>query len=300
MASKALSEQQVQFYRDNGYLLIHNVVDEAMLHRLRDVTATFIDESRTVTASNPLYDVGPDHCADHPQVRRVKNPHQHHSVYEELAHSNVLVDIVASLLGPHVRFDHSKLNFKPPGTATAIEWHQDWAFYPHTNDDILAVGVLLEDCADENGPLLVIPGSHQGAVYDHHRDGVFVGAIHPRDLDINQDDVVALTGKAGAITIHHVRTVHGSADNFSQRSRPLMLLSYAAVDAWPLIQTCDLDEFDSRVLRGEPTLSPRQLNLPIRIPLPRVPGTDGIFDDQASVLGRSFGDAAKAELAQAP
>ena len=41
-----------------------------------------------------------------------------------------------------------------------VEWHQDWAFYPHTNDDLLAVGVMLDDMELENGPLLVLPGTH--------------------------------------------------------------------------------------------------------------------------------------------
>jgi len=37
---------------------------------------------------------------------------------------------------------------------------QDWAFYPHTNDDVLAIGVLLDDCDLANGPMLVTPGTH--------------------------------------------------------------------------------------------------------------------------------------------
>ena len=39
----------------------------------------------------------------------------------------------------------SKLNTKFEKGGSAVEWHQDWAFYPHTNDDVLAVGVMLDD-----------------------------------------------------------------------------------------------------------------------------------------------------------
>ena len=63
-----------------------------------------------------------------------------------------------------------------------VEWHQDWAFYPHTNDDILAIGVMLDDTDLENGPLMVVPGSHKGPVWNHHgEDGRFAGLVDPAD-----------------------------------------------------------------------------------------------------------------------
>ena len=49
-----------------------------------------------------------------------------------------------------------------------MEWHQDWAFYPHTNDDILAVGVMLDDTTVENGAMYVLLGTHKGPTFDRH------------------------------------------------------------------------------------------------------------------------------------
>ena len=48
-----------------------------------------------------------------------------------------------------------KLNFKLPNKKKGSEvgWHQDWAFYPHTNDDLVTVGIYLDDCTEKNGPL---------------------------------------------------------------------------------------------------------------------------------------------------
>ena len=197
--------------------------------------------------------------------------------------------MVSDLLGPGARFDHGKLNIKPTDSSATVEWHQDWAFYPHTNDDLLAVGILLEDCAADNGPLLVIPGSHKGPIHDHHFAGNFVGALDPSALGPDRENAVALTGKAGSCTVHHVRTVHGSAENLTEMPRPLLLFSYAAVDAWPLVEPVELAEFDGRILRGRPTLTPRQEAAPVRLPLPRDPDVGSIFDDQAPVSGRSFG-----------
>ena len=54
-----------------------------------------------------------------------------------------VVGIVQRFLGPDVRLHGSKINLKAPHYGSPVEWHQDWAFYPHTNDDILAVGVMV-------------------------------------------------------------------------------------------------------------------------------------------------------------
>ncbi|MCP4245903.1 MAG: phytanoyl-CoA dioxygenase family protein [bacterium] len=285
-----LGQDQIDFYRENGYLLVEDVFGPAEVAALRAATAALTEASRTVPASNPLFDLAPDHSPQCPKVRRIKNPQDNHPAYEQAMRSPRLLDILEDLIGPAIRFDHGKLNIKPVGGGAAVEWHQDWAFYPHSNDDILAVGILLEDCGPENGPLLVVPGSHRGPVYDHHHDGKFVGAIDPAVAAAVLDKAVALTGPAGACTFHHVRMLHGSTVNRGSRERPLLLFSYAAVDAWPLVDAPPLAEFDSRILRGQPTLAPRQEALPIRLPLPKDPAADSIFDDQASVVGRSFSE----------
>ena len=285
-----LSQDQIEYYRDNGYLMVEAVFSPDEIADLRAATAELTEASRAVPASNPLFDLAPDHSAADPKVRRIKHPQDNHPAYDRAMHSSRLLDILEDLLGPAIRFDHGKLNIKPVGGGATVEWHQDWAFYPHSNDDMLAVGILLEDCGPENGPLLVVPGSHKGPLYDHHHDGMFVGAIDPAAAAGDLDKAVALTGPAGACTFHHVRMLHGSTINRGNRERPLLLFSYAAVDAWPLVDAPPLEEFDRRILRGQATLAPRQEALPVRLPLPKNPADDSIFDNQASVLGRSFGE----------
>ncbi|MEM1420861.1 MAG: phytanoyl-CoA dioxygenase family protein [Pseudomonadota bacterium] len=279
-----LSTEQRRFYDENGYLVIENLIDAATLTRLRDVIAEFKERSKQIAASDEIYDLGPDHSASTPKLRRLKDPVRRHDAFDALMRSETILDMVAPLLGGSVRFDHSKLNFKPAGGSAKIEWHQDWAFYPHTNDDLLAVGVMVEDCTPENGPLMVIPGSHKGTLYDHHLNGVFAGGIRPGALGSELDRAVALTAQAGSISIHHVRTLHASSDNRSERERPLLLYSYAAVDAFPVFERYDLAEYDSRIVRGSPTLSPRVEPVPMRLPEPRPQAADSIFDNQAALL----------------
>ena len=168
-----LTYTQVAFYRDQGYLVVPDVFSAEELAELNQVTDGFLNRALSVQASNSVYDVAPDHSAAAPRVRRVKNPVDQDECYARASRNPKLIAILQQLIGDAIRFDHSKLNFKPVGGGAQIEWHQDWAFYPHTNDDLLAVGVYLEDCGEENGPLLVVPGTHKGPLYDHHHEGGF-------------------------------------------------------------------------------------------------------------------------------
>ena len=78
---------------------------------------------------------------------------------------------------------------------------------------------------------------------------MFAGGINPGDLAEQIGEAVDVVGPAGSISIHHVRTLHASRNNMTRSTRPLMLFSYMAVDAFPILESYDIDEFDSRILQ---------------------------------------------------
>ena len=285
-----LNAEQIKAYRAEGYLVVPNVIAPRQIARARTRLAELIEASRQVSVSDAIYDLEDAHTPENPRVRRIKDPHNVDPIYASLLRAPVILDKVAQLIGKDLRMEHAKLNIKPARGGEPVEWHQDWAFYPHTNDDILEVGVMIEDCTTTNGPLLIIPGSHRGPIFDHHHQGYFVGAIDPVASGLNIDDAVAITGEAGSISLHHVRAVHGSKDNHSENDRPLLLFGYCAADAWPLRSDSfkDLESFNARMVRGEPTLEPRLRDVPIRMPYPPAPHQGSIFENQKLVKGRSF------------
>ena len=130
-----------------------------------------------------------------PRLRRLKTPSLQHPVYDHALRHERILDIVAQLIGPAIRYNGEKLNIKSAAFGSPVQWHQDWAFYPHTNDDLLAVGVALDDMSLENGALMVIPGSQKGPIYDHHQNGMFVGAV--TDRRFRAEGAVAVEVKAG-------------------------------------------------------------------------------------------------------
>ena len=283
-----ITDKDVETYRETGWLVVEGVLDRAEVAAARQKIAEVVAAAHSVTSHNDVYDLEPDHSAASPRVRRIKTPHKHLPLFWDLARSPKLVAILQKLLGPGIRLHGSKINMKAPRYGSPVEWHQDWAFYPHTNDDLLAVGVMLDDTTRENGAMLVLPGTHRGPVYDHHADGSFCGAMDPTACDLEFGTAVPTEGPAGSISIHHVRLVHGSAQNTSDRPRTLLLYEYAAADAWPLLGVSSLAEFDGRLVTGSPTIEPRLERVPVRMPLPPAPHQGSIYENQTGAKSRYF------------
>ena len=285
-----INEKGVAAYRENGYLVVENVLDAATLAKMRQSIADLVVKAAGVKTHNEVYDLEPTHTPEHPRVRRIKSPHKVDPLFLEVVKQPGMISVLKALLGKDIRLHGSKLNVKAPKYGSPVEWHQDWAFYPHTNDDILAIGVMLDDVELENGPLLVMPGSHRiNKVWDHHLDGRFCGAMDPTQTpEVDYSKAVPCVGKAGSCSFHHVRLVHGSAQNTSEKPRQLLLYECTAADAWPLVNFKDLDEFNSRMICGEPTLEPRTEKVPIRMPLPPALAQGSIYENQTALRNRFF------------
>ncbi|WP_417210064.1 phytanoyl-CoA dioxygenase family protein [Antarctobacter sp.] len=287
-----LTDAQKAFYADNGYLKVEQVVTPQELADLQTVTDGLIDASRQVTESDEIYDLDRGHGPDAPRLTRIKLPHKRHAIYDQILKRSKVTEVLNDLLGPDTFLNTSKLNTKAPGGGAAVEWHQDWAFYPATNDSLLAFGLMLRDVTPENGPLMVVPGSHKGPVLSHHAGGVFCGAVDPDDPQFHRDKAVTLTGRAGDMTVHHVRILHGSAPNVSDRARQILFYECASADAWPLLgassyihslgQRLFWQDLQDRMITGQPCLEPRLEQVPVRMPLPPAPDNSSIFKTQQS------------------
>jgi phytanoyl-CoA hydroxylase len=293
-----LTTRQIEAYREHGYLVVEGVVDAARLAVLRGVVDDLVERAREVSAHTEVYDLEDTHTPAAPRVRRVKQPHLRHPAFGSLVGDPAIVSLLTGLIGPDIRLQNTKLNLKGAGDGAAVEWHQDWAFYPHTNDDVLATGLYLDDCGLDNGPLLVVPGSHRGPTCDHHADGYFCGALDPDAAGIDVSTAVPLAGAAGTLTIHHARLVHGSAPNASARPRRLLLHEYRAADAWPLMGPGDFDAFEAQMVAGRSTLVPRIVPTPVRMPLPVARHQGSIYENQRGA-GRRYFEAPAAAGARA-
>ena len=286
----ALSKDEINFYNDQGYLLVEDVISENQHKEMLALVDGFFEKSKMIRENDNIFDLEDGHSSDNPRLKRVKQPHQHSQFFWDIIKESKIEEILRDLLGDNVSLKTSKLNTKAPGGGAAVEWHQDWAFYPHTNDNVLALGLMLNDVDLDNGPLMVIPESHKGPVLSHFNNGVFCGAIDPDDSDFDMSKAVTLTGKARSMTIHHARTLHGSSPNNSNRDRLVLFYECNSADAWPLVgagaymkstnpvQLCN--QLEKQMVCGKVSYQPRMDNVPVTIPLPPAPDYGSIFTSQ--------------------
>lgn len=251
--ARVLSQGQRECYFAEGYLLLEKIISDEWLERLRAVTKEIIEESRKIRQSDAIWDLEEGHSEDSPRLRRLSSPNDKHHVYWEYASQSILPDIVADLVGPNVKFHHSKLNFKWAQGGDEVKWHQDIGFWPHTNYSPCTLGTYLYECGPEQGPLGVVRGSHNGPLYDQYDEqGEWVGCLSSEGVEaIDPSQVVYLPGPAGSVTVHNCRTIHGSKPNQSDLGRPLLLNVYTSADAFPYTHNPLYSKYDQQIVRGE-------------------------------------------------
>ncbi|MDB5923498.1 MAG: hypothetical protein JWN13_2434 [Betaproteobacteria bacterium] len=251
-----LDQRSRERYFEDGFLVVPGYVGTAWLDRLRAVVAAKIEESRAVSASDDQFDLAPDHSAEKPNIRRLRKAVDQHPELWAFAHDPSVVDLVADLLGPDVRFHSSKLNFKWSDGGDAVQWHQDIPAWPHTSFSVLTFGVYLDDTRSEQGPLVALPGTHRGTLFEQFDDaGRWTGALSARDVaTLPTDRVAEMCGPAGTVVMIHCRVVHASSVNNSARFRPLLLNVYSAADTLPITPAPSPTKRTGVLVRGQEPL----------------------------------------------
>lgn len=224
----ALSPAQIQAYHDDGFIVVEDVFTPAEVEELRAAEGSpaiqrKLEEDGIKTKTVHLLELTTRHPAFH-----------------RLACDPRIAACITPLLGPDIQLQHSKLATKAVTKGTgAFGWHQDLMFYPHTNTSLLSVFVYLDDATPENGCMSMLKGSHRLGPQNHlDETGKFDGVCRASHLwRDHPDKVVAITPRAGSISIHHCLTLHGSPANVSGRPRRGVVFSYRADDAQQLGDT---------------------------------------------------------------
>jgi len=283
---QTLTNTQTQQFAETGCLVVENAVTPEQLAALRSDFAGWVEDSRQhdraygeTLDKRPRFDVEPGHSAAHPALRRVASPTELSQSYWDVVTGSSMTEMIADLLGPDLRFHHSKINSKLPKTTTTVKWHQDFTFDPHSNDDLVTALLFLDDVTEEIGPLQVVPGTHTGKLYSLWQNDVFTGAIDEqtsRDLEARSEQV---TGSAGSVCLMHARLAHASAANTSSNARTLFISVVAAADAVPLAPNPLPSTHMGNIIHGaEPN---RVRTVPFELELPEIPTGASFFEQQA-------------------
>lgn len=220
-----LSQQEVQFFQEQGYLVVENVFTAAEVATFQQACAEIARQAQGLTESTDRLKMKVFEDSTK-LVQQVGDPHEMSGVWLDLVKDERLLDQVEALLGPNLMVYYSQLMMKAPRQGFTAPWHQDFAFFPHNQADILACTVVIDEATLENGCIRVIPGSHKLGLINHYdKTGVFTGIV--QDLSgFDESSEVALPAKAGSVLFWHSLTLHASHPNRTEKPRRALVIEY--------------------------------------------------------------------------
>lgn len=215
-AAYRLSVEQVQFFKDNGYLIgLPPIYTRAEMARLNEELPELLallepgestkDIREWHEASRWLYDI----CM---------NPKIH--------------DLVEGLLGPNFYMWASNFFIKEPYTAEVVGWHQDAYYWPMEPFNTVTVWLAFTDVDQGNGAMRIVPGSHKSGLLKHNRS-TQTDSVLTLELErgtFREDTAVPLILRAGEVSIHDDRAVHGSPGNPSGRRRSGLTIRFSGTN----------------------------------------------------------------------
>ncbi len=271
------AEQKAQ-YDERGYITHPEMLDAAEVAVLRAALDELLEEADQVPADVEVTEkfsftrssTGERH------VRRIFNPIAHHQAFMDLVHHPRILDAVENLIGPDIQLHHTKLNLKPPASGNArFEWHQDYPFFPHSNYDLVAVAVHIDESTEENGCLRVIPGFHKLGPQEHmfSADGAFSSQLRDQSVIPDESHWVHATSPAGGVEMHHCNMLHSSTANRGTKPRSAVIIQYRAADNVQLspgltdrpgfgLQVRGVNPYRARLLDGTVVLLPTPIKDP--------------------------------------
>ncbi|GIV17504.1 MAG: L-proline 4-hydroxylase [Armatimonadota bacterium] len=216
-----LSEEQIAFFHENGYLPGIRILTDEQVEQLRQELEGLMDPSHP--GHHLFYEY-------HSNESKDPNTVLFHALgawriapgfHDILWHPAFTVP-ASQLLGGAVRFWHDQLFCKPPKQGGVVAWHQDYSYWTRTQPEAhLTCWIGLDDATEENGALMYIPGSHRWNLLPITGLAGDMEAIMSvlTEEQKAQFKPVTVELKAGECSFHHSMVVHGSGVNRSERPR---------------------------------------------------------------------------------
>jgi phytanoyl-CoA hydroxylase len=218
-----ITSQDVQFYKENGYLLVKGVFSQPEVLQMRESVERIIQRAARAKAdANHAWqgDFLPPEQLKKLVLKGFHDVHYHDAAFTRAATHPNMVSVLNGIIGPNVQLHHSKMLVKPPANGAAFPMHQDYPYFPHSNHSMLAASVHLDDADMENGCLCVVPGSHKQGVLPH----IGVHYLNHKEHPISSG--TPCPAEAGDVLFFNYLTIHGSDVNRSERTRRNVLFQY--------------------------------------------------------------------------
>jgi phytanoyl-CoA hydroxylase len=237
-----LSEQQLKHYRDNGYVIVENLVDESARREIiasasRICAAAPYAENTKMVHWDMKIRRGEVTLPDQDRELGVfkLSDMQHHDAYflDYLRRAPELSCIEQIVGSPDLTCIAMQLVMKPPRHGQWQPYHQDSYYFPVEPQEICAAWLALDEATVENGCLWVIPSRHKGAVANHI-EPTGVKNLNPAFLEaegLEKDKGIPAPMKSGSVIFFHSRLPHMSGPNTTAFRRRGLVIHYAN-SAW--------------------------------------------------------------------
>jgi non-haem Fe2+, alpha-ketoglutarate-dependent halogenase len=157
-------------------------------------------------------------------------PHLLFTWLADLVRRPAILDAVEDVLGPDLLVWSSSFFIKNGRDAAFVSWHQDATYWGLSEPDVLTAWVAFTEATIENGAMRMVPGSHAEQLA--HRDTFAPDNLLSRgqeiEVEVDETRGVDVVLRAGEMSLHHVRMVHGSPPNRSDDRRIGFAIRYVA------------------------------------------------------------------------
>lgn len=216
-----LSQDQVSFYREHGYLAGIKMLSDEQVEVLREELRELIDPGHP--GHELFYEFNANESADPEKVLfHALGAWRITPGFHDLLWNPALTVTAAQLLDGPVRFWHDQLFYKPARHGGVVIWHQDYSYWTRTKPmSHLSCWIGLDDSTRENGCVYYVPGSHRWnllprADFANDMDTIIDALTEAQRKEFKP---VAIELKRGEASFHHPLMVHGSYENRTDRPR---------------------------------------------------------------------------------
>ena len=225
-----LGPAELARFLEDGYLVVEGLLSPEQLEALRRDTAP-LHESMAASAPDPAVRLSwePTPPGEPRRLQQVLNAEVVSPTLHALVRSQPVLEVAEALIGPDLALFETKFLMKASRLGGEIPWHQDFAYWVQLTDAPHQISCLvaIDDADEENGCLMVIPGSHRQGLLPHRVNARTFSRTLPDEL-VDRAKAVTLPTKGGTGVIFGPFMVHGSGPNRSPRERRSMTMVFTA------------------------------------------------------------------------
>ncbi|MFD0793115.1 phytanoyl-CoA dioxygenase family protein [Mucilaginibacter litoreus] len=228
----SINQAQIDFYQENGFVVIEDFLDPEELDQWRDTVMKAIAQRKGLKIPGKAGKVGEDDGINNDAEYFSKvfdqmiNLWQTDDSVKELMFNPAIGQMAARLAGVDgIRIWHDQALFKKPW-ANPTSWHLDTPFWSFSDRKALSIWIALDDATLENGCLFFVPGSHKLTGFENPGIGKNMDSIFEYYPNMRHMPSVAATMKAGSCSFHNGLTIHGANANMTSGFRRAMTCAY--------------------------------------------------------------------------